>query len=51
MLWKVILFSLSTVVISFILMKLIEIFAVEGWQDENGFHRGQESESRDDLCP
>lgn len=51
MLWKIVLFSLSTILISFLMMKLIEVLAVEGWEDENGFHRGRKSDNLDDLYP
>jgi len=35
--------------ISVLLMKVIEIRSVEGWQDEKGFHLGREEDAGDDF--
>lgn len=36
------------IIISMISMQIIEGIAVDGWQDENGFHLGREEEGDSD---
>ena len=51
MFYKILIFSGATIIILFIIMKIIEVTCIEGWEDEMGFHSGREGENRDDLIP
>jgi hypothetical protein len=51
MVYKIFIFSSATIVISFLIMKIIEFTCVEGWEDESGFHLGRKGGNRDDLLP
>lgn len=51
MFYELIILIAATIIILFIIMKIIEVTCVEGWEDEMGFHRGREGENRDDLSP
>lgn len=51
MFFEILIFSAATIIILFIIMKIIEVTCVEGWEDERDFHRGRKGENPDDFIP